>query len=92
MSSMSEALIGCQPRIDEPSSPKPSSNESSLSCWIGDRGVLPDAGQVDELEVDHLGAVLLCELEDSLGVMRFAPLEWSELRWRLRRARRCGCG
>src|SRR6266550_4411312 len=32
MSSMSEALIGCQPRIDEPSRPKPSSNDSSLSC------------------------------------------------------------
>src|SRR3954462_7075733 len=30
--SMSEALIGCQPRIDEPSRPKPSSNDSSLSC------------------------------------------------------------
>src|SRR5439155_22353529 len=33
-SNMSEALIGCQPRIDEPSSAKPSSNESSLSCWM----------------------------------------------------------
>src|SRR6185503_18318341 len=29
--SMSEALIGCQPRIDEPSKPLPSSNNPSLS-------------------------------------------------------------
>src|SRR5215471_5204050 len=31
ISSMSEALIGCQPRKEEPSMPKPSSNESSFS-------------------------------------------------------------
>src|SRR5258708_35499584 len=33
-SSMSEALIGCQPRIGDPSSPEPSSNESALSCGV----------------------------------------------------------
>src|SRR5581483_1554593 len=33
--SMSEALIGCQPRIDEPSKPEPSSKSSSLSSLVG---------------------------------------------------------
>src|SRR5689334_21065671 len=33
--SMSDALIGCQPRIDEPSSPEPSSKSSSLSSLVG---------------------------------------------------------
>src|SRR6185436_4724379 len=33
--SMSDALIGCHPRIDEPSNPEPSSNSSSLSSLIG---------------------------------------------------------
>src|SRR3990167_10134083 len=33
--SMSLAWMGCQPRIDEPSNPNPSSNISSLSSEIG---------------------------------------------------------
>ncbi len=33
--SMSEAWIGCQPRIDEPSNPLPSSNSSSVSSLGG---------------------------------------------------------
>src|SRR6185369_1952513 len=33
--SMSEALIGCQPRIDEPSNPSPESKTSSSSSLIG---------------------------------------------------------
>src|SRR5882724_1478733 len=33
--SMSDALMGCQPRIDEPSKPKPSSKHDSVSRWPG---------------------------------------------------------
>src|SRR5207245_10467325 len=33
--SMSEAWMGCQPRIDEPSKPSPSSNTSSTSSLGG---------------------------------------------------------
>jgi hypothetical protein len=32
---MSLALIGCQPRIDEPSKPMPSSKSSSSGAWMG---------------------------------------------------------
>src|SRR5258706_14247240 len=35
MMSMSDALIGCHPRIDEPSNPKPSSKQASVSRWTG---------------------------------------------------------
>src|SRR6185295_310270 len=35
MTSMSDALIGCQPRIDEPSKPRPSSKTLSSSSLIG---------------------------------------------------------
>ena len=35
MTSMSEAWIACQPRIDDPSNPRPSSNTASLSSSIG---------------------------------------------------------
>ena len=35
ITSMSLAWIGCQPRIDEPSNPEPSSNSSSLISLIG---------------------------------------------------------
>src|ERR1035437_4459885 len=35
MTSMSEAWIGCQPRIDEPSQPSPSSNSASSISPMG---------------------------------------------------------
>src|SRR6185437_11826033 len=35
MINMSDALMGCQPRIDEPSKPKPFSNDASDSCDTG---------------------------------------------------------
>ena len=63
-SSMSDSLIGFQPRIDEPSKPKPSSNDVLLELVDRHGRVLPDAGQIDELEIDEFRAVLLCELED----------------------------
>ena len=60
---MSDSLMAFQPRMELPSKPKPSVNESSSSLCDRHRGVLPDPEQVDELEVDELGAVLLCELQ-----------------------------
>src|SRR5512141_3386897 len=35
ITSMSEALIACQPRIDEPSKPRPASKTSSVSSYSG---------------------------------------------------------
>src|SRR5689334_7122746 len=35
MTSMSDELINCQPRMSEPSNPPPSSNKSSLSSLVG---------------------------------------------------------
>ena len=37
MTSMSEAWIACQPRIDEPSKPSPSSKTASVSSSMRDR-------------------------------------------------------
>ncbi len=53
MSSMSESWIACQPRIDEPSKPSPSSNALSSNARDRQRHVLPRPEQVAELEVDH---------------------------------------
>ena len=59
MASMSEASMLFQPRMEEPSKPKPSLKTSSVSSRMGQREVLPGAEGVDELDVDHLGAALL---------------------------------
>src|SRR5262249_18347756 len=69
------------------------------------RRVLPDAEQVDELEVDHLRAVFLCKLQDLSWSHGRSPIAWCccwvtrigsvcgrRARARLLRARRCGCG
>ena len=52
--SMSLSLIACQPRMLEPSKPRPSSNTSSSSLRDGDGEVLPDAGEIHEPQVDGL--------------------------------------
>ena len=54
MTSMSDALIGCQPRIDEPSKPLPSSKSSSFELAHRNREVLPGPEEVEELQVDRL--------------------------------------
>ena len=73
---MSDALIGCQPRIDEPSNARPSSKRLSLRRVAGIGGVLPDAREVDELEVDELDVVLLRELDDFFRFHSLSILPW----------------
>src|SRR6478672_3146982 len=70
MSSMSEALIGCQPRIDEPSSPKPSSNESSLSCGIVTVVCCQIPGRSMNFRSTNFAPCFSANLRTSLGVMR----------------------
>ena len=50
---MSLSSIPCQPRIEEPSKPRPSSNADSSNDADRQRHVLPRAEQVAELQVDH---------------------------------------
>src|SRR4051812_43696059 len=69
-SNMSEALIGCQPRIDEPSSPKPSSNESSLSCWIVTVVCCQMPGRSMNFKSTNFAPCFSANLRTSLGVMQ----------------------
>ena len=69
MSSMSEAWIGCQPRMDEPSMPKPSSNESSLSCWMVTVVCCQIPGRSMNLRSTNFAPCFSANLRTSLGVM-----------------------
>ena len=67
--SMSDSLIALQPRIDEPSKPRPSSKVSSSRSIDRKGAVLPAAEHVDELQVDHVRPCVLRRSEKkSLGV------------------------
>jgi len=46
---------------------KPILEDALAQLGHGNREVLPQAGQVDEAEIDDLGAFLLSQLEDVLG-------------------------
>src|SRR5438270_10141866 len=85
-SSMSEALIGCQPRIDEPSRPKPSSNESSLSCGMVTVVCCQMPGRSMNFRSTNFAPCFSANLRTSLAVMRWLPDDCVKLR--LRRARR----
>src|SRR5207245_615414 len=63
-------LIGCQPRIDEPSRPNPSSNESSLSCWIVTVVCCQMPGRSMNFRSTNLAPCFSAYLRTSLGVMR----------------------
>ena len=56
--SMSLSLIACQPRMLEPSKPRPSSNTSSSSLSTGNREVLPQTGEVHKPQIDGLDILL----------------------------------
>ena len=58
MSSMSLSAMPCQPRIEEPSKPRPSVERRRPERADRQRHVLPAAEQVAELEVDDLGLLL----------------------------------
>ena len=64
--SMSLSLIACQPRMLEPSKPRPSSKTSSSSLLDGDGEVLPDAGEIHEPQVDRLDVPLATHRQDRL--------------------------
>ena len=64
---MSDSWISWNPRIDEPSKPRPSVKTSSPNEPAGHGEVLHDAGQVAEPDVDHLDALLLDVAQDLGG-------------------------
>ena len=61
MASMSDSLIACQPRIDEPSKPDAVLERPLVEVVDGVGAVLPGAEHVAELQVDLLGLVILGE-------------------------------
>src|SRR5271157_1163998 len=67
ITSMSLAWMGCQPRIEEPSKPRPSS-EHRLAQLAGRYGeVLPDAEEVVELQIHGDRLLVLMNLMTSLA-------------------------
>ena len=65
-SSMSDSLIACQPRMEEPSKPKPWSKLSSVSSLTGSVVCCHRPGKVHEPQVDELHVLFLAELENVL--------------------------
>ena len=57
--SMSLSLIFWKPRMLDPSKPMPSVKQADGHVFHGDGEVLPEARQVDELQIDDLDALLL---------------------------------
>src|SRR5262245_51414287 len=66
--SMSDALIGCHPRIDEPSSPEPSSNSSSPSSLVGIVKCCQVPSRSQNLRSTASTLLSLANLSTSLGV------------------------
>ncbi len=71
---MSDSWICWKPRMLEPSKPMPFVPDAAVELGDGDREVLPGAGQVDELEVDDLDAVVRYEFLMFAGVGKLALL------------------
>src|SRR5262245_64586972 len=67
--SMSEALIGCQPRIDEPSKPEPSSNSASSSSLVGIVKCCQVPSRSQNLRSAASTLLSLANLRTSLGVL-----------------------
>ena len=65
--SMSDSWISWNPRIDEPSKPRPSSKDAVGQLVRRYREVLHEPRQVAEAEVDDLDALLLDQRQDLLG-------------------------
>jgi purine nucleoside phosphorylase len=65
ITSMSLALMGCQPRMLEPSKPKPSSKLVSSKFAHGYREVLPHAGKIHKAKIDHFHALLFNHYDNS---------------------------
>ena len=65
--SMSLSLIACQPRMLEPSKPRPSSNTSSSSLSDRNGEMLPHAGEVHEPQVDRLDFLFTTQGQDFFG-------------------------
>src|SRR5580765_5971712 len=66
--SMSDALIGCQPRIDEPSRPEPSSKSSSESSLVGMVKCCQVPSRSQNLRSTASALLSLANLRTSLGV------------------------
>src|SRR5271154_4759270 len=69
---MSEALIGCQPRIDEPSNARPSSNRPSFRRAAGMVVCCQIPGKSTNLRSTYLTSCFFARSNTSFGVM-FPP-------------------
>src|SRR5256885_2784495 len=67
MINMSDALIGCQPRIEEPSKPKPSSKHASVSRWTGTDVCCHTPGKSMNFRSMNLTSFFLANSTASLG-------------------------
>jgi hypothetical protein len=70
--------MGCQPRMLEPSKPKPSSKLSSVQFADGHGEVLPHARKIHETDVYHLYAVFFAIANTFSGVIM------SSTKWMMR--------
>src|SRR6185503_6777859 len=68
--SMSEALIGCQPRIEDPSNPKPSSKHASLNRLAGTVVCCQMPGKSMNFRSTNLTSFFLANSTTSLGFIR----------------------
>src|SRR3990172_3278328 len=73
ITSMSLAWIACQPRMDEPSKPKPSSKDDSSSCPIGKEKCCHRPGQSVNLRSTMTTPLRFASSSTCLGFMRIAP-------------------
>ncbi len=60
---MSDSLIACQPRMEEPSNPRPSLKGVQFDAMDGNGEMLLHAGKVHEAEIDRFDFLFLDELE-----------------------------
>jgi hypothetical protein len=64
---MSLALIGCHPRMLEPSKAEPVLEAALVQLADRNREVLPQARKIHEPQIHHLRAVFLGEGQDLFG-------------------------
>ena len=70
LTSMSDSLIACQPRMLEPSKPKPRSKVSSSSSRAGTEKCCHRPGKVHEPQVHDLDVFLGDEIENFFRFLR----------------------
>src|SRR4029078_11557085 len=79
--SMSDALIGCQPRIEDPSKPKPSSKQDSVSRWAGTVVCCQIPGKSMNFRSTNFTSFFLANSTTSLGFISALLVDAWDLWW-----------